>query len=131
MQKKILCPDRIRKIQGSFSWIDHRFITDGFLSDLTPIEILLYFFLVAVSDRQGISFYHDDRICRLLKIDLAHLGTARSSLLHRSLLAHQSPIYQILSLPDQPVNPPSSEELAQLERQKALIAIKKIKEVLS
>ena len=131
MQKRILCPGRIRKIQGSFSWIDHRFITEGFLLDLSPVEILLYFFLVAVSDRQGISFYHDDRICRLLKIDLAHLGTARSSLIHRSLLAHETPIYQVLSLPDQPVNPPSSEEIAQLERQKALAAIKKIREVLA
>ena len=26
-----LDPQRVRKIQGSFSWIDHRFISGGFL----------------------------------------------------------------------------------------------------
>src|SRR3989304_4094740 len=54
--KKLLCPDRVRKIEGSFSWIDHRFVTEGFLHDLSMIEILLYFFLIAVSDRHGLSF---------------------------------------------------------------------------
>lgn len=60
---------RLRKITNSFSWIDHRTITGGFLDNLSTVEILLYFFLVAVCDRHGVSFYHDDRICRLLKID--------------------------------------------------------------
>ena len=64
--KKILDHDRVRKIEGSFSWIDHRFITRGFLQDLSTIEILLYLFLVAVSDRNGTSFYHDDRVCSIL-----------------------------------------------------------------
>ena len=44
--KRLLCPDRIRRIEGSFSWIDHRFITGGFLHDLSMIEVLLYLFLV-------------------------------------------------------------------------------------
>ena len=86
-----LDPQRVRKIQGSFSWIDHRFITGGFLEPLTPLEILLYFFLVAVGDRQGLSFYHDDRIGRLLKIDLVALGNARRGLIEQSLLAYDSP----------------------------------------
>ncbi|MBW1850596.1 MAG: hypothetical protein JRJ15_04045, partial [Deltaproteobacteria bacterium] len=57
------CPVLIYK----FSWIDHRLITGGFLLELPTVEILLCFFLVAVSDRNVISFYHDDRICGLLK----------------------------------------------------------------
>ena len=75
--KRLLLPDRVRKIEGSFSWIDHRFVTEGFLHDLSMIEILLYLFLVAVSDRNGLSFYHDDRIASLLKIDLPALGRAQ------------------------------------------------------
>jgi hypothetical protein len=99
LDKRLLDPNRIRKIQGSFSWVDHRFITGGFLVDLSTIEILLYLFLVAVCDRNGISFYHQDKIASLLKIDLASLGKAREGLIHRSLLAYEPPLYQILSLP--------------------------------
>lgn len=119
-----LDPQRVRKIQGSFSWIDHRFITGGFLEPLTPLEILLYFFLVAVGDRQGLSFYHDDRIGRLLKIDLAALGKGRRGLLAQSLLAYDPPLYQVLALPAEPQK--ISEDL---DRENALVHIRRIREV--
>jgi hypothetical protein len=90
--KRVLNSERLRKIEGSFSWIDHRFITGGFLRDLSTQEILLYLFLVAVSDRNGLSFYHDDRIASLLKIDLPALGQAREGLVLRSLVAYQPPL---------------------------------------
>ena len=128
--KKILDPERVRKIEGSFSWMEHRFITGGFFHEMSTVEILLYFFLVAVSDRNGISFYHDDRICSLLKITLPSLGEAREALIMRSLLAYEPPIYQVLSLPPQPVNIPSREEILQQRRERALKHIKKIQNVL-
>ena len=110
-QKRILNPSRVRKIKGSFSWIDHSFITGGFLRDLSAVEILLYFFLVTVSDRNGISFYHEDKICSLLKIGLVSLGEARDVLISKSLLAYEYPIYQVLSLPPQPVTSIAREEI--------------------
>lgn len=128
--KDIIAPRRIRKINGSFSWCDHRLITGGYLYDLSMIDILLYFFLTAVSDRHGVSFYHDDRICRLLKIDLFSLGQAREDLIQRSLIAYRYPIYQVLALPSSPVSPPSEEELAQRKRKRDLSYLKKIKEVI-
>ncbi|MFH1458467.1 MAG: hypothetical protein ABIG31_04795 [Candidatus Omnitrophota bacterium] len=120
---------RIRTIDGSFSWIDHRLITGGFLNELSTIEILLYFFLVSVSDRHGISFYRDDRICRILKIDLSGLGEAREGLKQRSLLAYKFPVYQVLALPQQPVPPPTAQELAEEKRKRALSYIQKLKQV--
>lgn len=123
--KKLLDSSRVRKIEGSFSWIDHRFITGGFLQDLSTVEILLYLFLVAVSDRHGISFYHDDRICSLLKIGLTSLGQARDDLIMRSLIAYESPLYQVLSLPPQPVALPSREEIFKQQRQRLLKRLKK------
>jgi hypothetical protein len=128
--KRLLCPQRIRKIESSFSWIDHRLITGGFLPDLSTLEILLYLFLVAVSDRHGLSFYHDDRIASLLKIDLVSLGKAREGLIQRALLAYEAPLYQVLSLPPQPVLLPSREERAQKEQEKARHFLKQIQEVL-
>lgn len=128
--KRVLDPQRLRKIEGSFSWIDHRFVTGGFLRDLSALEILLYLFLVAVSDRNGLSFYHDDRIANLLKIDLPALGQAREGLVLRSLLAYQPPLYQVLSLPPQPVILPSREERAQREEQIARSYLNRIKQML-
>lgn len=128
--KRVLHPERLRKIEGSFSWIDHRFITGGFLRDLSTLEILLYLFLVAVSDRNGLSFYHDDRIASLLRIDLPALGQAREGLVLRSLLAYQPPLYQVLSLPPEPVILPSKEERSRREEEVARSHFKKIKQML-
>lgn len=127
--KQIINHKRIRKIDGSFSWVDHRLITGGFLEDLSIYEILLYFFLVAVSDRNGISFYGDDRICRLLKIDLSSLGEARERLIHRSMIAYKYPVYQVLSLLPKPLSPPTEEELAKNKRKKDLFYIRKLKNI--
>ena len=122
--KRILSSSRVRKIQGSFSWIDHRFITGGFLRDLSAVEILLYFFLVTVSDRNGISFYHDDKICSLIKIGLFSLGEARDVLIRKSLLAYDYPIYQVLSLPPQPVASIAKEEITFEQMKKIREALK-------
>jgi hypothetical protein len=129
--KWLIDHERIRKISGSFSWIDHRFVSGRFIHDLSREEVLIYLFLVAVSDRQGLSFYHDDRICSLLKIDLAALGEARQLLIERSLIAWRPPVYQVLSLPPQPVMPPSPEERLLRQRQTSLAHIKKIQEVIA
>jgi len=128
--KRLLFPDRVRKIEGSFSWLDHRFVTGGFLRDLSTLEILLYLFLVAVSDRNGLSFYHDDRIATLLKIDLPALGQAKEGLIRRSLIAYDSPLYQVLSLPPKPIPLASKEERERQEQDVARHHFKKIREVL-
>ena len=128
--KRLLFPDRVRKIEGSFSWLDHRFVTGGFLRDLSTPAILLYLFLVAVSDRNGLSFYHDDRIATLLKIDLPALGQAKEGLIRRSLIASDSPLYQVLSLPPKPIPLASREERERQEQDVARHHFKKIKEML-
>ena len=52
-------PKSRRSFRGSFSWIDHRFLREGFDEGLTRLEKLLYFVLVAVSNQDGVSFYSD------------------------------------------------------------------------
>ena len=128
--KEIIDVKNIRRINGAFSWIDRRIITDGFLDALAATGILLYLFLIAVSDRNGLSYYHDDRICRILKIDLFGLGEARTDLTQRGLIAYKYPIYQVLKLPDKPVMPPTPAELAERKRKKDLSYIQKIKQVI-
>ena len=93
-------PDRRRSIRGSFSWIDHRFLREGFDQGLTRLEKLLYFVLVAVSNQDGVSFYSYARLAELLDIRFPHeLEAARNELVTRDLIAYESGIYQVLDLP--------------------------------
>ena len=94
-------PDRRRSIGGSFSWIDHRFLREGFDEGLTRLEKLLYFILVAVSNQDGVSFYSDARLAELLDVRfLPHeLASARNELVARDLIAYEGGIYQVLDLP--------------------------------
>jgi hypothetical protein len=99
-------PDRIRSIRGSFSWIDHRFFRQGFDQGLSRLEKLLYLVLIAVSNRDGVSFYSDERLAELLEIRYSHeLSGARNELIARDLIAFEQGIYQVLDLPPQPQNP--------------------------
>jgi hypothetical protein len=102
IQKKILNPDRIRRIDKGFSFIPHRFVTDGFLAALGQNELLLYFFLVLVSDRFGLSFYSYDAICSLLEISPDQYIAARNSLIDKDLIAFNGTIFQVLDLPAKP-----------------------------
>ena len=96
-------PDRIRAISGSFSWIDHRFLRQGFDQGLTRLEKLLYLVLVAVSNRDGVSFYSDERLGELLEIRHRHeLTGARNELVARDLIAFKDGVYQVLDLPIRP-----------------------------
>jgi hypothetical protein len=103
IKKKVLDPDRIRCIHGGFSFIPHRFLTDGFLVSLPQKEILLYLFLVLASDRHGLSFYSYDTICSLLQMDLDQYINARNGLIEKDLIAFDGTVFQVMELPATPV----------------------------
>jgi hypothetical protein len=75
-------------------------------------ELLLYYFLITVVDRNGVSFYDYERICQLLKLDFNDLVTARKRLIEGSLIAFHNGIYQVLSLPEAQWPKPSTERPA-------------------
>ncbi len=102
IKKKILEPGRIRRIQGGFSFIPHRFLTDGFLASLSQTEILLYLFLIIVSDRNGLSFYSYDAICTLLQFSVDEYIEARNALIKKDLIAFDGTLFQVLDLPGKP-----------------------------
>lgn len=103
--KKILNPDRIRQICGGFSFIPHRFLTDGFLKSLSSSELLLYIFLVLAADRYGLSFYSYDRICSLLHLSVEQYIEARDGLIKKDLIGFDGTLFQVLELPATPIKP--------------------------
>jgi hypothetical protein len=102
IKKRILNPGRIRQITGGFSYIPHRFLTGGFLASLEQKEILLYLFLVLVSDRYGLSYYSYDIICSLIQLTLEEYIEARDGLLKKDLISFDGKIFQVLDLPAAP-----------------------------
>ena len=69
-------------------------------------------------------------VCSLIKIGLTSLGEAREGLISKSLLAYEHPIYQVLSLPPEPVTPIAREEIILQQREKASQHMRKIREAL-
>ena len=103
IKKKILNLDRVRHIAGGFSFIPHRFLSDGFLASLRQKELLLYLFLVIVSDRHGLSYYSYDAICTLLQMGLDQYIDARNALMDKDLIVFDGTVFQVLELPSRPV----------------------------
>lgn len=105
----IVQPHRVRKIEKSFAWIDHRLIRNGYLAAMTHPDQSLYLFLVLVADRNGVSFYRKEKICDLLGLDLAQFQIARDRLIDLKLIAFEpysafSPngFYQVLPVDGTP-----------------------------
>lgn len=109
--------ERRRNIRHcTFGWVDHNFLHRGYLNRLSQEELLLYYFLITVADRNGVSFYDYERICQLLKLELDDYLRARDRLCQRSLIAYQNGVFQVLSLPEEravkSAAPPSSARMS-------------------
>ncbi len=98
--KRILCPERLRRVPKAFSWVDHRLVRDRHISRCSHEALALYLFLVTVADAEGLSYYSDPAAGRLLGMDEATLYRARRELCRAELIAYQAPLYQVLSLED-------------------------------
>ena len=120
IEKSPLDPERVRTITGSFAFLAHRFLRDGFWCSLSQHALLLYVFLVLVADRHGLSYYSFDKICALLQLSLDDYLIARNALMKQDLIAFDGHLFQVLSLPPRPVlQPPtpfhSAQQMAQAD----------------
>jgi hypothetical protein len=97
----VISRERLRRIPSTgFGWIDRRFVRDGFLFRLTHEAALLYFFLVTVANRDGLSYFSEASMSALLRLDLATLKAARAELEADQLIVYRHPLYQVLALPE-------------------------------
>jgi hypothetical protein len=104
-----IIPERVRRIdRDGFAFIPNRFLRGGFFVSLTRDELALYVFLVLAGDRNGISFYHYDRICSILELPLDDYLAARNGLIENDLIAFDGTRFQVLSLPSQPMTRPAA-----------------------
>ncbi len=99
IEKKVLVEKRVRRIDKGFCFIPHTFLQKGFFSSLEQSELLLYFLLILVSDRNGLSYYSYDKLCSLLRMSLETYIDARNGLIDKDLIAFDGFMFQVLSLP--------------------------------
>jgi hypothetical protein len=114
MNKKILRPERLRQVPAQFSWVDQRLVRENFLRYADPAAWSLYLVLVTVADAQGLSYYSEATLSRLLRMDPLQLVRCRQQLVGADLVAYQKPLYQVLALPPaQMVTPQAGPRSAQ------------------
>jgi uncharacterized protein YqjF (DUF2071 family) len=79
--------------------VDRRFVRD-YAPRLSREAILLYFFLAAVSDKDGLSYWSDRSTGARLRIEVAQVEAAREELIRADLVAYRGSLVQVLVLPE-------------------------------
>jgi len=93
-----LVPQRRRRVPPQFSWVDHRLVRDGHIEGQSAEALALYLLLVTVADADGLSWYSDASLCRMLSWAPTRLAQARGELREADLIAYRKPLYQVLDL---------------------------------
>jgi hypothetical protein len=117
MKKRVLNPERLRKVPAQFSWIDHRLVQENYFVRCEHSAWALYLFLTSVGDVQGLSYYSDASLMRRLNLDQLQLSASRQQLIQAGLIAYEKPLYQVLSLEPAPGARSGPISVAQLLRQ--------------
>ena len=74
--KRVLRPERLRRVPAQFSWVDERLVREGYLERSDAPALALYLLRVTVADAQGLSYYGDAAICRMLSLSPERLQRA-------------------------------------------------------
>jgi hypothetical protein len=98
IHKRILNPERLRRVPASFSYLDHRLVRQGYLQRADAKAWALYLVLVAVGDEYGLSYYSERALGSLLALPLSEIAAARRRLEAADVLAYEAPLYQVLAL---------------------------------
>ncbi len=98
IKKRVLCPERLRQVPPQFSWVDQRLVRQRYVQRCDHAALALYLVLVTVADAQGLSYYSDESLERMLRLDHAGLSAGRSQLTQAGLVVYQKPLYQVLAL---------------------------------
>ena len=86
--KRVLCERRLRRIPAQFSWIDQRLVFEGHLGRCDAHTAALYLLLIIVADAQGLSYWGDARVMRLLSTPMP----PACRLLYRQSATKSSPL---------------------------------------
>jgi hypothetical protein len=99
---QLLEPRRVRHPRGAYGWVELRFVTQGYLERVGRDAALVYLFLCAVGDRQGISFWSRAKMAQMLHLDSEAIEVSLNRLAASDLVAVKDRVVQVLPIPDSP-----------------------------
>jgi hypothetical protein len=114
--KRVLRPERLRRIPRQFSWIDQHLVSDHYLERCDAGALALYLFLVTVADAQGLSYYGEAKLTKILSMPATRLEHARTALIDLDLIAYEAPLYQVLALLSPAAAPARATGMEDLQR---------------
>jgi hypothetical protein len=123
IKKRVLCAQRLRQVPPQFSWVDQRLVRQRFIQRCDPAAWALYLVLVTVADAEGLSYYSDQSLERMLRLDEVRLSAARTQLCRQGLVAYEKPLYQVLALQD---SAPAALPAQELERTGQALSLKEV-----
>lgn len=122
IKKRVLCPERLRRVPAQFSWIDQQFVRQPtYLQRCDLGALALYLVLVTVADAEGLSYYSDSTLGRLLRMEPAELLNARRQLSEAGLIVYEQPLYQVLSLQQTPAEAAATPRAGQCRSAKEIL----------
>lgn len=122
IKKRVLCPERLRKVPAQFSWVDQRLVRQRYLSCCDHAAWALYLVLVIVADAEGLSYYSKESLQKMLRLDHGGLSAARTQLCEAGLVVYQNPLYQVLALEESRLAPPPMPRVGQARSLKEVLA---------
>jgi len=114
--KRVLRPERLRQVPPQFSWIDQRLVSEHYLERCDEGALALYLFLVTVADAQGLSYYGEAKLTKILSMPAARLQSVRTALIELDLIAYEAPLYQVLALSSPAAAPARATGMEDLHR---------------
>lgn len=122
IKKRVLNPERLRRVPAQFSWIDQQLVRQpGYLQRCDLGALALYLILVTVADAEGLSYYSDSSLERLLRMERSHLLDARRQLSEAGLIVYEHPLYQVLCLQQTAVEPAATPRAGQSRSVKEIL----------
>ena len=96
--KTAVIRDRIRRVPSGFGWVDHRVVREHYVERCSHGALVLYLFLVTVSDGDGVSWWSERSLSDRLGMDIDRLRQSRAELEAADLVAYEHPVWQVLEL---------------------------------
>lgn len=96
--KMAVLPERIRQLPRGFGWVDHRLVRERRCAGCSCAALALYLALVVVADNEGLSYWSEAALARLLGLDVLGVRQARAQLEAANLVAFAAPVWQLLPL---------------------------------
>lgn len=82
----------------SYSIIDHKLLHGKYLHRLSHDSMVLYLFLVVVSNKSGKNYYAKETVSKILRLPIDTLEDASNELIQEGLIDYEKPYWYVKNI---------------------------------